>query len=111
MIYFKISTLIVAFYILQLNKIVKGSFMKHINNNKMTNTLLYINKKSVTGNDEKKNPKYEDKSEIKSMNTITAKAGSNPFAYLLRNDNKQEITNGIMVRYMYYYFNMLNVFL
>lgn len=96
-------TFILAFVIFQLNKIVKGSFMKHTNNNKMTNTLLYINKKPIIGIDEKKNASYEDKSEIKSMNTITAKASSNPFAYLFRNDHKQEITNAVKVYSMYYY--------
>lgn len=98
--YFKMLTLIPAFGILQLNKIVKGSFMKHTNNIKMANTLLYINKKPIIGIDEKKNANFEDKSEIKSMNTITAKASSNPFAYLLRNDNKQEITNVKVILYV-----------
>lgn len=84
--------------------------MKHTNNNKMTNTLLYINKKPIIGIDEKKNVNYEDKSEIKSMNTITAKASSNPFAYLLRNDNKQEITNAIKVYSTCYHSYMLNLF-
>lgn len=84
--------------------------MKHNNNNKMTNTLLYINTKSIIGIDEKKNTNYEDKSEIKSMNTITAKASSNPFAYLLRNDNKQEITNTVKIYSMYYYSSILNLF-
>lgn len=76
--------------------------MKH-NNNKMTNTLLYVNKNPIFDicDEKKKNGKYEDKSEIKSMNTITAKASSNPFAYLLRNDNKEDITRGVMVCSLY----------
>lgn len=72
---------------------MKGSFMKR-NNDKRT--LLFINKKSTIKNDERNDGKYEEKHQIKSMTTITSKAGSNPFAYLLRNDknpNTKNITN------------------
>lgn len=55
--------------------------MKH-NSDKMTTTLLYINKKSVI-NKESENCKQIN--EVKSLTTITSKVTSNPFVYLLRN--------------------------
>lgn len=66
--------------------------MKRSGDSRMTTKLLYMNKKN-TNNDERNIGKYEEKKDIKSMNTITAKASTNPFAYLLREDNKQEIKN------------------
>lgn len=85
--------------ILQSNKVIKGSFLKHTNTNKMATTLLYINKKTiVTNNDETHTGKLEEKSQIKSNTS------SNPFAYLLRNDNKPEIKDDtLMVSIMYKY--------
>lgn len=85
--------------ILQSNKVIKGSFLKHTNSIKMATTLLYINKKTiVTNNDETHTGKLEEKSQIK-CNT-----SSNPFAYLLRNDNKPEIKDDtLMVGIMYKY--------
>uniref|UniRef100_A0A2S2QI87 Claspin n=1 Tax=Sipha flava TaxID=143950 RepID=A0A2S2QI87_9HEMI len=71
------------------NKLVKGSFMKRNNEKKMTNTLLYMNKKSIIDIDENNSRKYKDNSEIKPINTITGTA-NNPFAYLLRTDKNQE---------------------
>lgn len=66
--------------------------MKHTNTNKMVNTLLYINKKTINSNsDETHDGKHGEKSQIKSNTS------SNPFAYLLRNDNKPEIKNDKMM--------------
>lgn len=73
--------------------------MKRCGNSKITNKLLYINKNTNTNNNKNK---YEEKKEIKSLTTITAKASTNPFAYLLRDNQKQEIKNNdnlIEVRY------------
>lgn len=64
--------------------------MKRNNDKK---TLLYINKKSTINNEERNGGKYEEKNQIKSMTTITSKAGSNPFAYLLRNDKNPKMEN------------------
>lgn len=77
---------------MQPNKFVKGSFMKR-NTDKLSSTLLYINKKSTNINDEINGNNFDEKSEMKSLSTITSKAGSNPFAYLLRNDQKVELKN------------------
>lgn len=62
--------------------------MNRKGDNKLANTLLYINKKSVVLNNDETNSKH---CEIKAMTTITAKATSNPFAYLMRSDTKEEI--------------------
>lgn len=75
--------------------------MKRNNDKKMSNTLLYINKKSIIDIDENNSRKYKDNSEIKPINTITGTA-NNPFAYLLRTDKNQEherkeIFNGLAV--------------
>jgi len=59
------------------------------NGDKLTNALLFANKK-MSNNDGINPKKYEEKREMKSLSTITTTATSNPFAYLLRND-KQEI--------------------
>jgi len=91
----------VLFILFQSNKFVKGSFMKR-SGGKIATTLMYINKKSLVNNDEINNRRYEENSEIKSMTTITSKAGSNPFAYLLRKDKKQEIKNTIVDDSMVY---------
>lgn len=64
-----------------------------MNRNNDKKALLFINKKSTINNDEKNGGKYEEKNQIKSMTTITSKAGSNPFAYLLRNDKNPNIKN------------------
>jgi hypothetical protein len=76
--------------------------MKRNNEKKMTNTLLYMNKKSIIDIDENNSRKYKDNSEIKPINTITGTA-NNPFAYLLRTDKNQEhekkdISNRVTVR-------------
>ncbi|XP_025196717.1 claspin-like [Melanaphis sacchari] len=76
------------------NKCIKGSFMKR-NGDKLTNTLLFVNKK-ITNNDGTNPKKYEEKNDIKSLNTITATATSNPFAYLMRNDKKYENDGDLM---------------
>lgn len=76
------------------NKCIKGSFMKRTGD-KLTNSLLFINKK-IINNDGTIPKKYEEKKEMKSLNTITATASSNPFAYLLRNDKKHEIGVDLM---------------
>lgn len=78
------------FNIFQSNKLIKGSFMKR--GDKMTNTLLFMNKKSlIINNDEYNGKTFKDNSEVKTS-TITANS-SNPFAYLLRNDKKPEKLN------------------
>eukprot|EP00102_Acyrthosiphon_pisum_P025635 XP_016662845.1 PREDICTED: claspin isoform X4 [Acyrthosiphon pisum] len=76
------------------NKCIKGSFMKRTGD-KLTNTLLFVNKKT-TNNDGPNSKKYEEKREMKSLSTITATATSNPFAYLLRNDKKNEVGVDLM---------------
>ncbi|XP_060858503.1 protein PFC0760c-like [Metopolophium dirhodum] len=76
------------------NKCIKGSFMKRTGD-KLTNTLLFVNKKT-TNNDGPNPKKYEEKREMKSLSTITATATSNPFAYLMRNDKKNEIGVDLM---------------
>lgn len=58
--------------------------MKKSGDSKMATKLLFINKNT---NDKI----YEEKKEIKSLTTITAKANTNPFAYLLRDEKKEEI--------------------
>lgn len=63
--------------------------MKRNNEKKLTNTLLYLNKKSIIDPDENNCRKNRDKSEINSISTITGSA-NNPFAYLLRTDKNQE---------------------
>lgn len=63
--------------------------MKRNNEKKMTNSLLYVNKKSVIDVDINNGRKYKDNSEIKSISTITGTA-NNPFAYLLRSDKVKE---------------------
>lgn len=60
------------------------------NNNKMALTLLNINKKSTAT---KKSEIKNEKDKMQSLNTVTAKASTNPFAYLLRNDTKPEVDN------------------
>jgi len=67
---------------------------------KLTNTLLFVNKKT-TNNDGLDPKKYEEKREMKSLSTITATATSNPFAYLMRNDKKSEIGVDLMVCIIY----------
>jgi len=75
---------------------------------KLTNTLLFVNKKT-TNNDGSNPIKYEEKREMKSLSTITATATSNPFAYLMRNDKKNEVGVDLMVRIFYLlYFSNLN---
>lgn len=69
---------------------------------KMTNTLLFMNKKSlITNNDESNSKTFENNSEVKTLSTITANV-SNPFAYLLRNDKKPEIQNSSASNLMVY---------
>lgn len=65
---------------------------------KLTNTLLFANKKLT--NDGINPKKYEEKKEMKSLSTITANATSNPFAYLLRNDKKHEVKPAVHVDLM-----------
>lgn len=75
---------------------------------KLTNTLLFVNK-NITNNDGTNSKKYEEKKEMKSLSTITATATSNPFAYLMRNDKKNEVGVDLMVRIIYLvYFSNLN---
>ncbi|XP_022171942.1 claspin-like isoform X2 [Myzus persicae] len=76
------------------NKCIKGSFMKRTGD-KLTNTLLFVNK-NITNNDGTNSKKYEEKKEMKSLSTITATATSNPFAYLMRNDKKNEVGVDLM---------------
>lgn len=68
--------------------------MKCTNSNMMTTALIYINKKStITNNDENIKRKFEEKSK-KILTPKKAKAtNNNPFAYLFKNDKKQEINN------------------
>lgn len=67
---------------------------------KLTNTLLFVNKKT-TYNDGPNPKMYEEKTEMKSLSTITATATSNPFAYLMRNDKKNEVGVDLMVCIIY----------
>jgi len=71
---------------------MKGSFINRISENKMNTTLLYINKKSIIINNDEKYEENIENNEIKSMTTSTAKASTNPFLYLLKND-KQELSS------------------
>ncbi|KAL5238436.1 hypothetical protein ACI65C_005846 [Semiaphis heraclei] len=75
-------------------KCIKGSFMKR-SGDKLTNTLLFANKKiNISDGTNPKN--YEEKKEMKSLSTITATATSNPFAYLMRNEKKNEVGVDLM---------------
>lgn len=67
---------------------------------KLTNTLLFANKKiNISDGTNPKN--YEEKKEMKSLSTITATATSNPFAYLMRNEKKNEVGVDLMVCIIY----------
>lgn len=68
--------------------------------NKLTNTFLFANKKT-TNNDSPNPNKYEENREMMSLSTITATASSNPFAYLMRSDKKNEVGVDLMVRIIY----------
>lgn len=68
--------------------------MKSNRQSKMAATLLSANKNVIISKpNDLKNNKYDEKVEMKSLSTVTAKAGSNPFAYLLRNEQKQKEEN------------------
>ncbi|VVC28849.1 Hypothetical protein CINCED_3A012726 [Cinara cedri] len=71
----------------QSNKLLKGSFMKRRNVNKIV-TLLNMNK----NNDQVDSGNYLNK-DIRPLTTITAKACNNPFAYMLMDGKKQDNTN------------------
>lgn len=68
--------------------------MKSNRQSKMAATLLSANKNVIISKpNDLKNNKYDEKVEMKSLSTVTAKVGSNPFAYLLRNEQKQKEEN------------------
>jgi len=66
--------------------------MNRMSENKMNTTLLYINKKSIIINNDEKYKENNVNNEIKSMTMSTAKASTNQFVYLSRNDKTQELS-------------------